>query len=114
VTESDRKVALNVVGELDLESADTLNRSITELHLPEITTIVLDLRQVDFIDSQGLRALLAVRDDAMRNGHALALIPPATTARRVFEITGTWDLFNWRRDHSVEPPGHGCRTEPGR
>ena len=90
-------MTLVLVGELDLESADKLTHGVSELPLPEITEIVLDLRQVEFIDSSGLRALLAVRNEAMGNGHALTLVPPRLTARRVFEITGTWDLFEWRR-----------------
>ena len=91
----DAEATLVVVGELDLESADELTHGVWKLRLPEITEIVLDLRRVDFIDSSGLRALLALHDDAAGNGHALKLIPPPPSARRVFEITGTWDLFEW-------------------
>jgi hypothetical protein len=43
--------------------------------------------------------LLSLRNDAKRNGHALTLLSPATTARRIFAVTGTRGLFDWRGDH---------------
>ena len=98
VMRSDEEVALVVVGELDLESADKLERNVSQLRAPDVTRIVLNLRQVEFIDSSGLRVLLNLRNDAERNGHALTLIPPAPAVRRVFEITGTRTLFDWRED----------------
>jgi anti-sigma B factor antagonist len=100
VTQSDGKLTLVVVGELDLESAEKLKHDVTELRPAGTTEIVLDLRQLDFIDSSGLRALLALRDESRGNGNALTLIPPAPTVRRVFEITGTSDLFEWRDDRA--------------
>lgn len=87
-----------LVGELDLESADKVDRRVSELRASEVTQIVLDLRQVAFIDSSGLRVLLALRNDAKRNGHTLRLVPPAPTVRRLFEITGTRGLFDWQGD----------------
>ena len=98
VARSDEEVTLVVEGELDLASADQLERNIPHLRLPEIKRIVLDLRQVQFIDSTGLRLLLALRNDAKRNGHALVLVPPAPSVRRIFAITGTRGLFDWRCD----------------
>ena len=92
------EAALVVVGELDLESAHELERVVSELRVLQVTEIVLDLRQVDFIDSSGLRTLLALRNDAKRNGHSLTLIPPAPAVRRLFEITGTRGLFDWQGD----------------
>ena len=91
-----------LAGELDMESADALKCKVAELRVPEVTEIVLDLRQVDFIDSSGLRVLLALRNDAEHNGHALTLVPPPPAARRLFELTGTVNLFDWRG-----PPGEG-------
>jgi anti-anti-sigma factor len=94
-----QEAALVIVGELDLESADEVQSTISaELRVPQVTEIVLDLRRVDFIDSAGLRVLLALRNDGKRNGHALTLIPPAPTVRRLFAITGTRGLFDWRGD----------------
>ena len=84
------------VGELDLASADQLAREVQSARAAGVTRLVLDLRDVDFIDSTGLRVLLSLRNDAKRNGHTLSLIPPAASVRRVFVITVTQELFDWR------------------
>jgi len=83
-------------GELDLASADRLMGAVSELPPDSVTEILIDLREVDFIDSSGLRALIALRNSAKRNGHALTLIAPAPNVRRIFGITGTRGLFDWR------------------
>ena len=85
-----------MAGELDLDASDKLNDGVSQLRRPETTEIVLDLRGVDFIDSTGLRVLLALRNDAKRNGHALTLIPPPPGVQRIFDITGTGGLFDWQ------------------
>jgi anti-sigma B factor antagonist len=90
------EVVLAVEGELELASADQLERSVARLQQPEIKRIVLDLSQVQFIDSSGLRVLLAVRNAAKRKGHALVLVAPAPSVQRIFEITGTRGLFDWQ------------------
>jgi len=113
VTQSDGEVAVVLAGELDLESADTLNNRVSELQLRGITEIVLDLRKVDFIDSSGLRTLLALRNVAKRNGHALTLVAPAPTVGRVFDVTGTRGLFDWRGEGALlQRPSATSPTSP--
>ena len=95
VVQSRDELAVVVVGELDLASAPRLGVEVAEALKTSSTPITLDLRQVDFIDSTGLRMLLSLRNDAKRNDHALTLVPPAPAARRIFELTGTRGLFDW-------------------
>src|SRR5215217_9702906 len=90
------EVAVAPVGELDLASADRLAEEVQQLRAAGATHLVLDLRQVDVIDSTGLRMLLSLRNDAKRSDRALTLVPPAPAARRIFELTGTRGLFDWR------------------
>lgn len=98
VERSGRKVALVVAGDLDLASADRLEREVGQQRAAGSTRLLIDLGDVDFIDSTGLRVLLALRNDAKRNSHELTLVPPAPTARRIFTITGTRALFDWEED----------------
>jgi len=90
------EVAVVPAGELDLATADTVRQEVRQVKAAGVAHIVLDLREVDFIDSAGLRMLLGLRNDAKRNGHALTLRPPAPAVRRIFELTGTRGLFDWR------------------
>lgn len=84
------------VGELDLATVDDVALTIGDLRAVGFTEIVLDLRQVDFIDSTGLRLLFQLRADAARDGHRIALVAPQPLAGRIFDITGTRDLFDWQ------------------
>ena len=94
------EVAVVAAGELDLASADRLGEEVRNVLAVGSAQIVLDLRQVDFIDSTGLRMLLSLRNDAQRNERALTLVPPTPAARRIFDITGTRGLFDWRIDRA--------------
>ena len=58
--------------------------------------IVVDLRGLTFMDSAGLRLLLSLRNDASRDGFALTLIRGHRNVQRVFELTKTQSLFDWR------------------
>ena len=100
VERSGREVSLVVAGDLDLASAYSLEREVGQQRAAGSTRVLIDLADVDFIDSTGLRVLLALRNDAKRNSHALSLVPPPPTAGRIFTITGTGALFDWEGDHS--------------
>jgi anti-sigma B factor antagonist len=81
VVQNRDEVAVVVAGELDLASAPRLGMEVAEALKTSSTRVTLDLRQVDFIDSTGLRMLLSLRNDAKRNVRALTLVPPAPAAR---------------------------------
>jgi anti-anti-sigma factor len=83
-------------GELDLASAGALEREVQEVSRRGFARIVIDLRDVTFLDSAGLRLLLSLRNDAKRAGPALALMRGPQRVQRIFDITGTRDLFEWR------------------
>ena len=83
-------------GELDLASIDRLEREVGELRGVGFEELVVDLRGVEFLDSAGLRLLLSLRDDAQRGGYGLALVRGPACVQRVFELTATSGLFDWR------------------
>jgi anti-anti-sigma factor len=91
-----REVAVVPHGDLDLSTVDQLAREVRELREVGFEEVLLDLRHVDFIDSSGLRLLLSLRNDAKRDGHVLRLVPGRREVQRIFELTATRSLFNWR------------------
>jgi anti-anti-sigma factor len=93
------EVVVVLAGELDLVSAAVLERQVRTLR-PAFDPIVLDLRRIDFIDSSGLRLLLSLRNDAKRDGKGLILVPGRPQIQRIFDLTATRGLFDWR-----DPPG---------
>jgi anti-anti-sigma factor len=86
-----------VAGGIDVASAWEVEASARELIERGVTTLVVDLTEVDFIDSTGMRALLRLRDEARQAGTELELVAPEQRqVLRIFDVTGTYGLFDWR------------------
>ena len=51
-------------------------------------TILLDLAEVNFLDSAGISALLALRKEQMASGGDLMLCAPTPRIRQIFELVG--------------------------
>ena len=83
-------------GELDLATAERLEAEVGELRDAGFEAIVVDLRQLTFIESTGLRVLLTLRNTARRADHRLVLVRGPRQVQRVFEMTATQGLFDWR------------------
>lgn len=85
-----------LTGELDLASAAELERAVRELRAGGCDRVVVDLSDVDFLDSTGLRVLISLRNTAQRAGHRLTIVPGRQGVQRIFELTATRGLFDWR------------------
>lgn len=81
-----RRTVVSVSGEIDLATVDRVERVAADA-LASAESVALDLREVTFIDSTGLRLLLELDDLAMAGGRALTLLPGATVTR-LLELTG--------------------------
>jgi anti-sigma B factor antagonist len=88
---------LILTGELDIAGADELEAAITRLCTAGALEIELDLRQLTFIDSQGLRAILSAREACASHDAEYFLIRGEhPTQQRLFEVTGLLDVLPWR------------------
>ena len=85
-----------VAGELDLQSADVLEREVIGLHAAGHDRVVVDLSRIEFIDSTGLRMLLGLHRSAELAGRRLSLVRGPRPVHRIFELTATAPLFHWR------------------
>jgi anti-anti-sigma factor len=75
------------VGEIDLATADAFAATLRD-HLAS-GPVLLDLREVSFMDSSGVRVLDALMRDVEREGWSLALRPEMQSrVRMVLEMTG--------------------------
>jgi anti-sigma B factor antagonist len=84
--EKDRAV-LSLTGELDLASAPLLQ---SELDSPELATaaiVVLDLQELKFLDSTGLRVLLAAHERSRERGQEFAITRSSEQVQRLLSIT---------------------------
>lgn len=91
------EVSVVACGDLDVASVDAVEETVRDLQGRGFERIVIDLRRVRFMDSAGLRVLLSLRNDAERNEHRLTLVPGPPPVQRLFELTATRGLFDWRQ-----------------
>jgi anti-sigma B factor antagonist len=76
------------VGELDLSGAAVLEVELDRLAAdPELATVVLDLRGLEFLDSSGLRLVVVADMKAREAGRRFSIVRGGETVHRVFEIT---------------------------
>jgi anti-anti-sigma factor len=87
-TQSDEAVIFSLAGELDLRGATVLDPALERVSAtPGPSLVVLDLREVEFLDSSGLRSVL-MADSALRaTGRSLALVRGPAAVHRVFAVT---------------------------
>lgn len=88
IQEADDVVAVTLVGELDLSNSTRFERDLERVEADEPGTIVVDLRGLEFIDSTGLRALLAADERADDSGRRLVFVRGSSTVQRVLRFTG--------------------------
>jgi anti-sigma B factor antagonist len=85
---ADHEVQVSVEGELDLVSASELHQ-VLERELLSGNDVVLDLSEIDFIDSTGLHAIVESVRTAKAAGQKLKLSADLPShARRLMEIVG--------------------------
>jgi anti-sigma B factor antagonist len=84
-------------GELDMASAPELEGVLQELCEGSAQELVLDLRQLSFMDSTGLNAVLRSRSLCEEHGCDFGLIPGRRPVQRVFELTHLVDRLPFRQ-----------------
>jgi anti-sigma B factor antagonist len=85
--QSERAV-LAPTGELDIETAPLLDSALRDLRDVGFETLVVDLRGLTFIDSQGIQLLLRWTITAAHRGHAFRLLPGPERVQMVLAMTG--------------------------
>lgn len=81
------RLTVKVSGELDIATADQLSSQLDQLDVPQGGHVAVDLSQVGFMDSTGLRILIAANRKAGEAGYEFTVVTGESPARRVFELT---------------------------
>jgi len=85
-----------LAGEFDLAAIEQFESAIGKLEAEQPPAMVIDLSELRFMDSSGLRALVMADQRARNAGRRLAIVPGPPPIRHVFEITqleGRLDLI---------------------
>ena len=73
-------------GELDLSTAPQVEQALEEAEEKQPELLVLDLQRLAFMDSTGLRVVLAADGRARRDGRRLEVVQGPPQVHRVFRI----------------------------
>jgi anti-sigma B factor antagonist len=84
-------VVLELVGELDVVSAPSLERHLDEVLAEPHARIMIDLNGLEFVDSAGVSVLIKAKQEAESSGRTLVLRRPTEQLHRVFAIVGLAD-----------------------
>jgi len=84
---------VHLVGEVDIATAEGLQRALDDLIRDGHTRLLVDLTEVSFIDSTGLGVLLHTVKQLRRRRGRLVVLCPDPTMRALFELVGHNLLF---------------------
>ena len=76
-----------LVGELDIASTESLEQELATFEGDSGGTLVLDLRRVEFMDSTGLRAVIAADERARSAGRRFVVVRGSSAVERLFNVT---------------------------
>jgi anti-anti-sigma factor len=82
------QIVLRAIGELDLAAAPTLRDAANDLCAAGFDQLVVDLRQVTFIDLVGIRMLLALAKASRNDGWQLSLTEGGRQVLMMLALTG--------------------------
>ena len=97
VTPDRDRVFIAPVGEIDLATCPLLRSRMTELQNDGFSHLVLDLREVTFLDSSGLKLIL---EQVNNPNIEFGVVPGPASVQRMFDVLGINDMVP-----RVDPPG---------
>jgi anti-sigma B factor antagonist len=93
-------LVLSISGRLDSSTSKNLEDVLPD-RMQSTPTVVVDLSEVEYVSSAGLRVLLKAAKIARASSHKLALIGLAPQVQDVFDVSGFSTIFLIRADLST-------------
>ena len=91
-TKEDSKLTVQVEGRIDTTTAPQLESEIKD-EINGITDLVIDLKEVAYVSSAGLRVLLSAQKVMNRQGN-MVIKNVNEEVMEIFEVTGFVDILN--------------------
>ena len=92
VRRNSKEIIIEVAGRLDTTTAPTLDNTINE-NIADATNLILDLKELNYISSAGLRVLLSAQKKMQQIG-SMKVINVCEEVMEVFEMTGFADILS--------------------
>jgi len=86
-------VRLRVVGEIDMSTVPTFEKALSSALDAKHERLMIDLSEVNFMDSSGLNALVRARDAMEDTGVEMVISGVSNQVHRLFEVSGLMTAF---------------------
>jgi anti-anti-sigma factor len=110
VSSRDGEIRIALHGELDIGNAPEVEEALLTAEAAEAPIIRLDLRELQFLDSTGLRVILSAQLRAAVDNDRLRVTPGPERVQRLFAMTGTTDLLHF--EDEGDPPDNVVGMPP--
>jgi anti-sigma B factor antagonist len=91
-------VAIRLRGALDLAYAYRFDDELRHAERDASECLILDLRELDFVDSAGMSRILAARRRARRAGRRLVLVRGSRAVQRFLQLAALTEHFEYVSD----------------
>lgn len=94
VRDADQAVVIGLRGELDLASSPALEQELERGAAAQAEVVIVDLRELEFMDSTGLSVLVRAHQRATENGQRFGVVRGPQQVQRLLSLTGVADRLN--------------------
>jgi anti-anti-sigma factor len=94
IDNSNQAVVIRVSGELDLASSPALEQELERGAASQAKVVIVDLRNLEFMDSTGLSVLVRAHQRATENGQRFGVVRGPQQVQRLLSLTGVADRLN--------------------
>lgn len=91
-------VSIKLRGALDLAYAYRFDDELRHAERDASSCLILDLRELDFVDSAGISRILAARRRARRTGRRLVLVRGSRAVQRFLQLAALTEHFEYVSD----------------
>jgi anti-anti-sigma factor len=88
VRREDRATVVAVTGELDLASSPALDQELERVSRSDTELLILDLSELEFMDSTGLSVLIKANQRAQDAGKRFGVLKGSPQVQRLLSLTG--------------------------
>ena len=88
------ELLVRIEGEVDVYTSIDLKKELTRLVESEQKKIIIDLENVNYMDSSGLGVLVALLKELKKVGGELKLISLPVSVKKIFDLTRLTKFFN--------------------
>ena len=91
IKKNKEEITMEITGRLDTTTAPALEKTIND-NLENVKTLILDLKNLEYLSSAGLRVLLATQKKMQQVG-SMKITNVCELVMEVFEMTGFADIL---------------------